>query len=98
MVMVPHLIESPDDARRIHTRRMRERQEFIERYTVFRRRDLDSHLNYRKNSGLLASMNVAAKRQAKDVVHAKEAEAELARPRISTTIDPLLAATAAPSQ
>lgn len=88
MVMVPHLIESPDDARRIHTRRMRERQEFIERYTAFKRRDLGSHVNYRKTSGLLASINVAAERQARDAVHAIEAEAELARPRISTTIDP----------
>ena len=88
MVMVPHLIESPDDARRIHTRRMRERQEFIERYTAFKRRDLGSHVNYRKTSGLLASVNVAAERQAQDAEHALEAEAELARPRISTTIDP----------
>lgn len=88
MVMVPHLIESPDDARRIHTRRMRERQEFIERYTAFKRRDLGSHVNYRKTSGLLASVSVAAKRQAQDADHAIEAEAELARPRISTTIDP----------
>ncbi len=88
MVMVPHLIESPDDARRIHTRRMRERQEFIERYTAFKRRDLGSHVNYRKTSGLLASISVAAKRQAQDAEHAMEAEAELARPRISTMIDP----------
>lgn len=88
MVMVPHLIESPDDARRIHTRRMRERQEFIERYTAFKRRDLGAHVNYRKTSGLLASVNVAAERQARDAEHAIEAEAELARPRISTTIDP----------
>lgn len=88
MVMVPHIIDSPDDARRIHSRRMQERQEFIERYTAFKRRDLGSHINYKKTSGLLSAVNVAAERQERDAQHAAEAEAELQRPRISTTIDP----------
>ncbi len=87
MVMVPHIIESPDDARRIHTRRMRERQEFIERYTAFKRRDAASHVNYRKKSGLLSAVGVAAGRQEQDARHADQAAAELARPRISTSID-----------
>ena len=64
MVMVPHIIDSPDDARRIHSRRMRERQEFIERYTAFKRRDLGSHINYRKTSGLLSA--VTSRQSAKD--------------------------------
>ncbi len=89
MVMVPHLIESPADARRIHLRRMRERQEFIERYTAFERRGLDTHVNYRKKSGLLSAVGVAAARQAQDAEHAAAAEAELQRTRISTTIDPI---------
>jgi len=88
MVMVPHIIDSPDDARRIHSRRMRERQEFIERYTAFKRRDLGSHINYNKTSGLLSTVSVAAERQARDAEHAARAEAELLQPRISTTIDP----------
>ena len=88
MVMVPHIIESPDDARRIHARRMKERQEFIERYTAFKRRDMGSHVNYRKTSGMLSSVNAAALRQAQDAEQVVRAEAELARPRISTTIDP----------
>jgi len=88
MVMVPHIIESPDDARRIHKRRMQERQEFIERYTAFKRRDTGSHINYRKTSGMLSAVSVAAARQAQDAEHAAEAAAELERPRISTTIDP----------
>ncbi len=88
MVMVPHIIDSPDDARRIHSRRMRERQEFIERYTAFERRDLGSHINYKKTSGLLSAVSVAAQRQQRDAEHAAAAEMELQRPRISTTIDP----------
>lgn len=88
MVMVPHIIESPDDARRIHSRRTRERQEFIDRYTAFKRRDLGSHINYKKTSGLLSAVTVAAERQERDGEHAAAAEAELLRPRISTTIDP----------
>ena len=33
MIMVPHLIDTPDDARRVHERRLQERLEFVERYT-----------------------------------------------------------------
>ncbi len=88
MVMVPHIIESPDDARRIHTRRMKERQEFIERYTAFKRRDLGSPINYRKTSGLLTAVGVATQRQQRDAEHAAAAEEEMQRARIATTIDP----------
>lgn len=81
MVMVPHFIDTPDDARRVHRRRMRERMEFLQRYTAFKRRDLSTHVNYRKKSGLLASINVAVGRQEKDAELRAAAEAELRRER-----------------
>src|SRR5690606_2264842 len=44
-VLVPHVLESPDDARRIHERRLAERRELLERETAFDRRDLQAHVN-----------------------------------------------------
>ncbi len=88
MVMVPHLIDSPDDARRIHAMRMKERMDFIVRYTAFKRRTLTTNVNYRKTAGLLSAVNVAAVRQRGDEAFAMQAEAELQHTTISTTIDP----------
>lgn len=81
MVMVPHFIDTPDDARRVHQRRMRERMDFLQRYTAFKRRDLSTHVNYRKKSGLLSAINVAADRQDTDAKLRTAAEAELNRKR-----------------
>lgn len=62
MILVPHILDSPDDARRIHKRRLEERLEFLERYTAFKRRDLDTHVNYRRKAGLLATVDAEATR------------------------------------
>ena len=88
MIMVPHLIDTPDDARRVHERRLQERLEFVERYTAFKRKDLDTHVNYRKKSGLLAAVNLAAQRQERDAELTAAARADMASYRIETTIDP----------
>ncbi|MCA9655433.1 MAG: type II secretion system secretin GspD [Myxococcales bacterium] len=77
VVMVPHVLDSPDDARRIHERRMEERREFLERETAFKRRDLDSHVNYRHKSGLLASVDAEARRMQTEGRFRDEAEQQL---------------------
>jgi general secretion pathway protein D len=61
VVLVPHVLESPDDARRIHERRLAERREFLERESAFEHRDLDVHVDYRKKSGLLAAVQSEAR-------------------------------------
>lgn len=61
VVLVPHVLESPEDARRIHERRLEERREFLERETAFEHRDLDLHVDYRKKSGLLAAVQSEAR-------------------------------------
>jgi general secretion pathway protein D len=86
MVMVPHLIDSPEDARRIHAERLQERMDFIQQYTAFKRRDLDSHINYRKKSGLLASVNAAARTQATEASRLDQARRELERAPVDTSI------------
>ncbi len=77
MVLVPHILETPDDARRIHKRRMEERLEFLERESAFKRRDLATSVNYRKKSGLLATVNKEAQRMVSEEVSTREAELEL---------------------
>lgn len=79
MVLVPHILETPDDAKRIHQRRMAERFEFLERETAFKRRDLPTHVNYRKKSGLLASINQEAQRMDEVAAFRTAAESELHR-------------------
>lgn len=61
VVLVPHVLESPDDARRIHERRLAERREFLERESAFRHRDLDVHVDYRHKAGLLAAVQEEAR-------------------------------------
>jgi general secretion pathway protein D len=77
MILVPHILETPDDVRRIHERRMKERLEFLERYTAFKRRDLATNVNYRKKSGLLASINEEAARMVMEEEFRIQADREL---------------------
>lgn len=86
LVMVPHILDSPDDARRIHERRMAERLEFLERSTAFKRRDLDTHVNYRRKSGLLAAINVEAERMDAEAAEIGRAEHELSATPVSGEI------------
>lgn len=79
MVLVPHVIESPDEARQIHERRMAERREFIERQTAFKRKDLDTHVNYKKKAGLLAAVQAEHVRMNVESDHRTRAEKELVR-------------------
>jgi general secretion pathway protein D len=77
MILVPHILETPDDVRRIHERRMKERLEFLERYTAFKRRDLDININYRKKSGVLAAINKEAGRMEDEDDFRRRADLEL---------------------
>jgi general secretion pathway protein D len=86
MILVPHVLESPDDVRRIHKRRMEERFEFLERYTAFKRRDLSINVNYRKKAGLLSALNEEATRLSDEAKFRQQAEAELEQQEITGEI------------
>jgi general secretion pathway protein D len=86
MIMVPHVLSGPDDMRRIHERRMAERLEFLERYTAFKRRDLDTAVNYSRKSGLLAAVNAEATRMIDQAQARTVAEHELRRTEVSAEI------------
>jgi general secretion pathway protein D len=79
LVLIPHIIDSPDDVRRIHERRDKERLEFIERETNFRRRDLPNNVNYRKKGGLLAAIDREARRMEQEEALLRRAEDEMRR-------------------
>jgi len=83
MILVPHILETPDDVRRIHERRMKERLEFLERNTAFKRRDLDININYRKKSGLLSAVNAEAVRMSEEDMFRQQAELELQQTEIT---------------
>jgi general secretion pathway protein D len=83
MILVPHILETPDDVRRIHERRMKERLEFLERNTAFKRRDLDLNINYRKKAGLLSTVNAEAVRMIEEDVFRQQAEMELQQTEIT---------------
>ncbi|MEX1366286.1 MAG: type II secretion system secretin GspD [Nannocystaceae bacterium] len=88
VIMVPHILDSPDDARRIHERRLAERREFLERETAFERRDLQTHVNYRRKSGLLASVDAEARRMGKEAGFRRDAEQQLQRaPALGETLE-----------
>lgn len=86
MVLVPHILDTPDDARRIHERRMKERLEFLERETAFKRKDLSTNVNYRKKSGLLSEVNREAEHMIDEQEALRMAEAELAQEEITGEI------------
>jgi general secretion pathway protein D len=86
IILVPHVVETADDIRRIHERRTRERYEFLERETSFKRRELATNVNYRKKAGLLASIDREARRLESEELLLREAEQELAAERITGEI------------
>lgn len=83
VIMVPHVVDSPDDVRRIHEMRTRERLEFLERETSFKRRELETHVNYRSKSGMLSSVDREARRIEQEEVLLRQAEEELSTERIT---------------
>jgi len=83
VILVPHVVETPDDIRRIHERRTQERLDFLERYTNFKKRDLDAAVNYRKKNGLLATVDSEARRLEQEEIILRQAEEDLRTERIT---------------
>jgi general secretion pathway protein D len=72
IVLTPYVIKDPNDLRRIFERKVRERREFLERYSAFHdERDYDAEIDYRRKRGLLEEINRAA-------IEAEEEAAEAA--------------------
>lgn len=87
VVLVPHVLESPDDARRIHERRLAERREYLERESAFEHRELDLHVDYRRKAGLLAAVEAEGHRMDDELRFHHDAQTELQR-SVARTIAP----------
>lgn len=82
-VLVPHILESPEDMRRITEQRRRERQEFIERMATFEFKKIDTGVNYRNKRGMLATIDQVGRKLEQSERWLREAEAEMAREPVS---------------
>ncbi len=56
LFLTPYIIRDPADLRAIYERKMRERQEFLDRYFVFSGDDYEPPIDYSRTRGLLAEM------------------------------------------
>ncbi|HTU59406.1 MAG TPA: hypothetical protein VMF89_13245, partial [Polyangiales bacterium] len=56
LFLTPYILRSPADLRAIYERKMRERQEFIDRYFVFSDSEYDVPVDYSRTRGLLGEI------------------------------------------
>jgi general secretion pathway protein D len=56
LFLTPYVIRSPADLRAIYERKMRERQEFVDRYFVFSDGEYEAPVDYSRTRGLLGEM------------------------------------------
>lgn len=56
LILTPYVIRDPSDLRTIFERKMRERQEFIDRYFVFGDQDYEPPIDYSRTRGFLLEM------------------------------------------
>ncbi len=78
IILTPYIIKDPTDLRRIFERKLRERCEFMERYSAFRdENDYESEIDYRRKRGLLEEINRAALEAEEEAAEVRAAEAAL---------------------
>ncbi len=78
IVLTPYVIKDPSDLRRIFERKVRERREFMERYSAFRdERDYDAQVDYRRKRGLLEEINLTWLEAQRDADEVRRAEAAM---------------------
>lgn len=56
LFLTPYIIRSPEDMRSVYERRLRERQDFIDRYFVFSDRSYRTAIDYTRTRGLLSEI------------------------------------------
>ena len=61
LFLTPYVIRSPADLRSIYERKMRERQEFLDRYFVFGDSDYEPPVDYSRTRGLVAEIMLELK-------------------------------------
>jgi general secretion pathway protein D len=79
IILTPYIIKDPTDLRRVFERKLRERREFLERYSAFRdERDYEAEIDYRRKRGLLEEINRAAAEADEEAADLRAAESKIA--------------------
>jgi general secretion pathway protein D len=66
LFLTPYIVRSPADLRSIYERKMRERQEFLDRYFVFGNRDFEPAIDYSRTRGLVGEIMLELERLAEE--------------------------------
>jgi len=77
--LTPYIIKDQNDLKAIFERKLRERREFLERYTSFRDRDWASAAVYRTRRGLLAELERTGRQAEEEAKLLEQAEKQLER-------------------
>jgi general secretion pathway protein D len=77
LIITPYIIKEPEDLRRVFERKVRERKEFLERYSAFTdEHDYEASVDYHRKRGLLEEINrtaIEAEQEASELRAAEEA-------------------------
>jgi general secretion pathway protein D len=80
IILTPYIVKDPSDLRRIFERKLRERREFMERYSAFRDdRDYEAEVDYHRKRGLLEEVNRTALEAEEEAGEVRAAEATFGR-------------------
>ncbi len=80
IVLTPYIVTEPADLRRIFERKIRERREFMERYSAFHDdHDYEAQVDYRRKRGLLEEINRTAHEAEEEASDLRAAEATMGR-------------------
>jgi general secretion pathway protein D len=89
IILTPYVIKDPADLRRIFERKVRERKEFLERYSAFQDpNNYDPAIDYRRKRGLLEEINRTAVEAEIEAAEIRAAETALHGRQFEGPVDP----------
>src|SRR5262249_49574359 len=78
IILTPYIVKDPNDLRRIFERKIRERRDFIERFSAFHdQRDYEAQVDYHRKRGLLEEINRTATEAEQEARELRAAEAAM---------------------
>jgi general secretion pathway protein D len=91
IILTPYVIKDPADLRRIFERKVRERREFMERFSAFRdENDYEAQVDYRRKRGLLEEINRTAIESEIEAGELRTAEAAMRAREIEGAVEPFV--------
>lgn len=87
LILTPYIVRSPEDLKQVFERKMRERQEFLDRYFVFNDIDYEPPIDYSRTRGLLAE--ISNEMRSVDTERALMEEAQIKAPNAHLPQKPL---------